>query len=72
MNQHLIRMLFSANAFVVDFTWEVNCNQLYNNYRPITTVHYRRIMYGHVEGMMRCDWQFTVGYIISNVVCVSM
>ena len=25
-------------AFIVDFTWEVNCTQLCNNYRPISTV----------------------------------
>jgi len=24
----------------------------------------RRILYGHVAGMVRCDWPFTVGYII--------
>ena len=67
MNQNLIWMLFSA--FIVDFTWEVNCTQLYNNYRPITTVQCRRILEAHVVGMVRCDWPFTVGYIIiTNVV----
>ena len=31
-----------STAFIVDFIWEVNCTQLCNNYRPITTVQYRR------------------------------
>jgi len=53
-----------STAFIVDFTWEVNCTQLYNIYRPITTVQNRRILDDHVVGMVRCDWPFTVGYII--------
>ena len=56
-----------STAVIVDFTLEVNCNQLCNNYRPISTVHYRRILYGHMVGMVRCDWPFTVGYIIINI-----
>ena len=32
-----------STAFVVDFTREVNCTQLCNNSRPISTVQYRRI-----------------------------
>ena len=55
-----------STAFIVDFKWEVNCTQQCNNYRPITTVQYRRILYGHVVGMVRCDWPFTVGYIITT------
>ena len=51
-----------STAFIVDFTWEVNCTQLHNKYRPITTVQYRRILYGHVVGIVRCDWPFTLGY----------
>ena len=42
----------------------VNCTQLCTNYHPITTVQYRRILYGYVVGMVRCDWPFTVGYIL--------
>jgi len=57
-----------SDAFIVDFTREVNCTQLYNNFRPITTVQYHRILYGHIVGMMRCDWSFTVGYIITNYI----
>ena len=57
-----------SDAFIVDFTWEVNCTQLCNTYRPITTVQYRRILYGHVVGMVLCDWPFTVGYIITNYI----
>ena len=57
-----------STAFIVDFTWEVNCTQLCNNYRPITTVQYRRILYGHVVGMMRCDWPSTDGYIINGYI----
>jgi len=39
----------------------------------ITTVQYqpyqhRRILYGHEVGMVRCDWPFTVGYIIILVI----
>ena len=49
---------------------EVNCIQLYDNYRPITTVQYRRILDGHVVGIMRCDWPFTVGYIIKHCIGV--
>ena len=38
-------------------------------YCAITTVQYQpykysRILYGHVVGMVRCDWPFTIGYII--------
>ena len=66
-----------STAFIVDFTWEVNYTQLCNNYRPISIVQYRRILYGHVVWMVRCDWPFTVGYIINatigiqaNVKCI--
>ena len=38
-----------STAFIVDFTWEVNCTQMCNI---------------NVVGMVRCDWPFTVGYII--------
>jgi len=31
---------------------------------------YRRILYGHVVGMVRCDWPITVGYIINVVYCI--
>ena len=53
-----------STAFIVDFTWEVNCTQLCNNYHPISTVQYRWILYGHVVGMVRCDQPFTVGYLL--------
>ena len=53
-----------STDFIVDFTWEVLCTQLYNNYRPLTTVQYLRILDDHVVGMVQCDWPFTVGYII--------
>jgi len=53
-----------SDAFVVDFAWEFICTQLSNHYCPITTVQYRILVYGHVVGIMRCDWPFTVGYII--------
>ena len=64
MNQNLIQLLSRSTAFIVDFTWEVNCTQLYNIYRPITTVQNRRILDDHVVGMVRCDWLFKDGYII--------
>ena len=31
-----------STAFIVDFTWEVNCTQLCNNYRPISTVQIQK------------------------------
>jgi len=34
----------------------------------ITTVQYRPYQYGHVVEMVRCDWPFTVGYIIKLVI----
>ena len=39
----------------------LNCAITTVQYRPY---QYRRILYGHVVGMVRCDWPFTVGYII--------
>jgi len=57
-----------SETFIVDFTWEVNCTQLYNHYHPITTVQYHRILDGHVVRMVRCDWPFTVGYIIIHYI----
>ena len=32
------------------------------------TLTCHRILYGHMVGMVRCDWPFTVGYIIIIVV----
>ena len=37
---------------------------MYNKNRPITPVQYRSILDGHLVGMVRCDWPFTVGYVI--------
>jgi len=31
---------------------------------PITTVQYLSVLDGHMVGMMRCGWLFTIGYII--------
>ena len=39
----------------------LNCAITIVQYQPY---QYRRILYGHVVGMVRCDWQFTAGYII--------
>jgi len=34
-----------STAFIVDYTWEVKCSQLCDNYRPITSVQYHGYMY---------------------------
>ena len=39
----------------------LNCAITTAQYQPY---QYRRILYGHVIGIVRCDWPFTVGYII--------
>jgi len=33
---------------------------------PLVAVNIYTILYGHVVGMVRCDWSFTVGYIIKS------
>ena len=39
----------------------LNCAITTIQYQPYK---YRRILYGHMVGIKRCDWPFTVGYII--------
>jgi len=39
----------------------LNCAITTIQYQPY---QYRRILYGHMVGMVRCDWPITVGYII--------
>ena len=41
----------------------LNCAIPTVQYQPYK---YRRIVYGHVVGLVRCDWPFTFGYIINN------
>ena len=43
----------------------LNCAMTTVQYQPY---QYRRILYGHVVRMVWCDWPFTVGYIIKDLI----
>ena len=60
--------LFKENATfkLLYITYIRFLNYMHLPLKRTLTCH--RILYGHVVGMVRCDWPFTVGYIIIIVV----
>ena len=57
LGQRLLSLTLHGRSTVL------NCAIPTVQYQPY---QYRMILYCHVVGMVRCDWPFTVGYIIIN------
>jgi len=63
---HVVILTANKSQFLSFFVYRRQTRDRFrmcNNYRPITTGP--TVLYGHVVEMVRCDWPFTVEYIIS-------